>query len=221
MLSSRVRQIWRMPTTQATRAASQPVACSPRRSNVMQGNGFNGVVSLRLTPWTPVHVRKAAETGAADGPQTDTHTNNARKRARARAHTHTHTHTHTQTHHHNRAVGRAMTRRRMKRLERSSTRCSGRRDGTCARPVRRSRGRRTCPRTLESSSKTNSRLQVAASVMARGSASPLEIVEWEMGARTYLRVRPGRLTIFECRFNKTTHHPQSIERRERGEEESL
>ena len=38
---------------------------------------------------------------------------------------------------------------------------------------------------------------------------PSETVGWEMGARTCLHVRPGRLTILECRFNKTTHHQQS------------
>ena len=36
-----------------------------------------------------------------------------------------------------------------------------------------------------------------------------KIVGWEMGARTCLHVRPGSLTILECRFNKTTHHQQS------------
>ena len=36
-----------------------------------------------------------------------------------------------------------------------------------------------------------------------------EIVGWEKGARTRLHVRPGRLTILECRFNKTRHHPQA------------
>jgi len=40
-------------------------------------------------------------------------------------------------------------------------------------------------------------------------STPSEIVGWEMGARTCLHVRPGRLTILECRFNKTRHHLQS------------
>ena len=40
-------------------------------------------------------------------------------------------------------------------------------------------------------------------------STPSEIVGWEMGARTCLHVRPGSLTILECRFNKTTHHQQS------------
>ena len=35
-----------------------------------------------------------------------------------------------------------------------------------------------------------------------------EIVGWEAGARTCLHVRPGRLTMLECRFNKTRHHPK-------------
>jgi hypothetical protein len=34
-----------------------------------------------------------------------------------------------------------------------------------------------------------------------------EIVGWESGARTCLHVRPGLLTMLECSFNKTTHHP--------------
>jgi hypothetical protein len=42
-------------------------------------------------------------------------------------------------------------------------------------------------------------------------STPSEIVGWEMGARTCLHVRPGRLTILECRFNKTTHHQEWYE----------
>jgi hypothetical protein len=44
-------------------------------------------------------------------------------------------------------------------------------------------------------------------------STPSEIVGWEMGARTCLHVRPGRLIILECSFNKTTHHqePQIFE----------
>ena len=50
--------------------------------------------------------------------------------------------------------------------------------------------------------------QVAAWVMTRRPSTPSETVGWEMGARTCLHVRPGRLTILECRFNKqrTTHN---------------
>ena len=51
--------------------------------------------------------------------------------------------------------------------------------------------------------------QVDAWVMTLEPSSPSEIVGWEMGARTCLHVRPGSLTILECRFNKTTHHQQS------------
>jgi len=49
-------------------------------------------------------------------------------------------------------------------------------------------------------------------------STPSETVGWEMGARTCLHIRPGRLTILECRFNKTTHHLKSKSRRfpERG-----
>ena len=36
-----------------------------------------------------------------------------------------------------------------------------------------------------------------------------EIVGRELGERPCLHVRPGRLTMLECRFNKTTHHPKS------------
>jgi len=38
-------------------------------------------------------------------------------------------------------------------------------------------------------------------------------VGWEMGARTCLHVRPGRLTILECRFNKqrATHNQKICE----------
>ena len=50
--------------------------------------------------------------------------------------------------------------------------------------------------------------QVDAWVMTLEPSSPSEIVGWEMGARTCLHVRPGSLTILECRFNKTTHHHQ-------------
>jgi hypothetical protein len=31
-----------------------------------------------------------------------------------------------------------------------------------------------------------------------------------MGARTCSHVRPGRQTILECRFNKTTHHLKEV-----------
>ena len=30
-----------------------------------------------------------------------------------------------------------------------------------------------------------------------------------LGERACLHVRPGRLTMLECRFNKTTHNPKS------------
>jgi hypothetical protein len=49
-----------------------------------------------------------------------------------------------------------------------------------------------------------------------------EIVGWEAGERTCLHVRPGRVTMLECRFNKTTHHRKSKRQivgagKERGE----
>jgi hypothetical protein len=45
--------------------------------------------------------------------------------------------------------------------------------------------------------------------MARGPGTSPEIVGWEKGARTCLHVRPGRLTILECHFNKTMrYHPK-------------
>ena len=37
-----------------------------------------------------------------------------------------------------------------------------------------------------------------------------EIVGQEAGARTCLHVRPERLTMLDCRFNKTTHHPKHL-----------
>ena len=43
--------------------------------------------------------------------------------------------------------------------------------------------------------------------MTRGPGTYPGIVGWEKGAPTCLHVRPGSLTILECRFNKTTHHP--------------
>jgi len=50
--------------------------------------------------------------------------------------------------------------------------------------------------------------------MACGPDTSSEIVGWEAGARTGLHVRAGRLTMLECRFNKTTHHPKHDHRRQ-------
>ena len=45
--------------------------------------------------------------------------------------------------------------------------------------------------------------------MACGPDTFSKIVGREVGARTCWHVRPGRLAMLECRFNKTTHHPNS------------
>ena len=48
--------------------------------------------------------------------------------------------------------------------------------------------------------------QVVAWAMARDPFTSSEIAGRELGERTCLHVRPGRITMLECRFNKTTHH---------------
>ena len=48
--------------------------------------------------------------------------------------------------------------------------------------------------------------QVVAWAMACDPFTSSEIAGRELGERTCLHVRPGRITMLECRFNKTTHH---------------
>jgi len=67
------------------------------------------------------------------------------------------------------------------------------------------RGKTGTPRAVDQEQKTKRKNPVGTQCLCSWCFAVRFLIN---PTRTCLHVRPGSLTILECRFNKTTHHPQ-------------